>query len=505
MIHLTDIKNAIEKTNLYDVVKKTPVDILPILSEQLNNTIYLKREDLQPVRSFKIRGAYNKIKSLPKKSLSKGIIASSAGNHAQGVALSAQILHIPATIIMPKTTPEIKINSVKKYGATVILEGNNYNEANDYAHTLVRETGKTFIPPYDDIEVIIGQGTVAKEIVEQVQKSDFLFVAVGGGGLLAGILAYVKTVKPSLKVIGVEPEDAACLKAAWEAKTPVTLDSVGIFADGVAVKRIGDIPFSIIQNAPVDDIITVSTDEICSAIKDMYDNCRSMAEPAGAVSLAGLKKYVCQNKVKDSHLVAINCGANMNFDRLRHIAERAQVGEGSEALFSVRIPEITGSFKTFCTLLGNKSITEFNYRYSTPKEAFIFVGIGLKQGHKEKKELLNMFEINGYQAADISNDDVAVIHIRHMVGGKSKDIKNERIIRFQFPELPGALINFLNHLGCNWNISLFHYRNHGSDFGRVLAGIQVPENEKTDFDNFLETLGYSYIDETKNPIIRQFL
>lgn len=505
MIHLTDIKNAIEKTNLYDVVKKTPVDILPILSEQLNNTIHLKREDLQTVRSFKIRGAYNKIKSLSKNSLSQGIIASSAGNHAQGVALSAQIMDIPATIIMPKTTPEIKINSVKKYGATVILEGNNYNEANDYAHTLVRETGKTFIPPYDDIEVIIGQGTLAKEIVEQVQKSDILFVAVGGGGLLAGILAYVKTVKPSLKVIGVEPEDAACLKAAWEAQTPVTLDSVGIFADGVAVKRIGDIPFSIIQNAPVDDIITVSTDEICSAIKDMYDNCRSMAEPAGAVSLAGLKKYVCQNKVKDSHLIAINCGANMNFDRLRHIAERAQVGEGSEALFSVKIPEIPGSFKTFCTLLGNKSITEFNYRYSNPKEAFIFVGIGLKQGHQEKTELLRMFENNGYQATDISNDDVAVIHIRHMVGGKSKDTKNERIIRFQFPELPGALINFLNQLGSNWNISLFHYRNHGSDFGRVLAGIQVPKNEKTDFVNFLETLGYSYIDETKNPLIRQFL
>lgn len=504
-MNLNELKNAIDSSPVYDVAITSPVETLDALSERLGNTVYLKREDLQPVRSFKIRGAYHKIAQLPDDVVKKGIIAASAGNHAQGVALSAQKRGVKATIVMPKITPEIKVNSVKRFGANVVLSGDNYDEAFHHAQELVQDTGATFIPPFNDVDVIAGQGTIAKELLEQLDHIDVVFVAVGGGGLLAGILGYIKTVKPSIKVIGVEPEDAGCLHAAWKAGHPVELKEVGIFADGVAVKQIGDVSFEMIQKAQVDDVILVSTDEICAALKDMYDDVRAIAEPSGAVSLAGLKKYVAQHAVKNQSLVAINCGANMNFDRLRHIAERAQVGENAEGLFSVRIPEKPGSFKQFCTLLGDKSITEFNYRYSDDSDAYIFVGIGLKEGQQEKETLLDLFHQHGYDALDVSHDDVAVLHIRHMVGGKSHSVSNERIYRFQFPEKPGALMNFLNHMGDSWNISLFHYRNHGSDYGRVLAGIQVPDENEAAFNAFLDQLGYSYFNETDNPVIKQFL
>jgi threonine dehydratase len=504
-MNLNELKNAIDSSPVYDVAIKSPVETLSLMSERLGNTVYLKREDLQPVRSFKIRGAYHKIAQLDADTLSKGIIAASAGNHAQGVALSAQKRGLQATIVMPKITPDIKVNSVKRFGGNVVLAGNNYDEAFEHAQHLVKETGATFIPPFNDVDVIAGQGTIAKELLEQLDTIDVIFVAVGGGGLLAGILGYIKQVKPSIKVIGVEPEDAGCLYAAWKAGHPVELKEVGIFADGVAVKQIGDVSFEMIQKAQVDDVMLVSTDEICAALKDMYDDVRAIAEPSGAVSLAGLKKYVSEHNIKNQHLVAINCGANMNFDRLRHIAERAQVGENAEALFSVKIPETPGSFKQFCTLIGDKSITEFNYRYSDDSDAFIFVGIGLKEGQKEKDALIKLFEKHNYDAIDVSHDDVAVLHIRHMVGGKSQAVSNERIYRFQFPERPGALMNFLNHLSDTWNISLFHYRNHGSDYGRVLVGIQVPDEDENAFLSFLDQLGYSYFNETNNPVIKQFL
>lgn len=504
-MNLNDLKNAIDTSPVYDVAIVSPVDRLDQMSDRTGNTVYLKREDLQPVRSFKIRGAYHKIAQLSDSQLHKGIIAASAGNHAQGVALSAQKRGVQATIVMPKITPDIKVNSVKRFGAHVVLAGNNYDEAFQEAQRRVKESGATFIPPFNDLDVIAGQGTIAKELLSQLDHIDIIFVAVGGGGLLAGILAYVKTVKPSIKVVGVEPEDAGCLYAAWKAGHPVELKEVGIFADGVAVKQIGDISFDVIQKTGVDDVILVSTDEICAALKDMYDDVRAIAEPSGAVSLAGLKKYVTEHKLANHHLVAINCGANMNFDRLRHIAERAQVGENAEALFSVKIPETPGSFKAFCSLLGDASVTEFNYRYSDSKDAYIFVGIGLKEGQKEKEALLTRFKEHHYDALDVSHDDVAVLHIRHMVGGKSQTVHNERVYRFQFPERPGALMNFLNHMSGSWNISLFHYRNHGSDYGRVLAGIQVPDEDDTAFKTFLTQLGYAYFDETQNPVIKQFL
>jgi len=504
-MNLNELKNAIDTSPVYDVAIVSPVEKLEQMSDRLRNTVFLKREDLQPVRSFKIRGAYHKIAQLPEEKLQKGIIAASAGNHAQGVAFSAQKRGTTATIVMPKITPDIKVNSVKRFGANVVLSGNNYDEAFQEAQRLVSETGTTFIPPFNDVDVIAGQGTIAKELLEQLDDIDVVFVAVGGGGLLAGVLSYIKAVKPSIKVIGVEPEDAGCLHAAWKAGHPVELKEVGIFADGVAVKEIGDISFKLIQHAGVDDVILVSTDEICAALKDMYDDVRAIAEPSGAVSLAGLKKYVAENNLSNKNLVAINCGANMNFDRLRHIAERAQVGKNAEALFSVKIPETPGSFKTFCTLIGDASVTEFNYRYSDSSDAFIFVGIGLKEGQKEKEALLERFEQHGYDVLDVSHDDVAVLHIRHMVGGKSQHVQNERIYRFQFPERPGALMNFLNHMSDSWNISMFHYRNHGSDYGRVLAGIQVPSEDDAKFNSFLEQLGYAYFNETDNPVIKQFL
>lgn len=498
--------DKILKSHVYDVAKCTPLTIAKGLSKRFGNVIYMKREDFQTVFSFKCRGAHNKISSLSVKDKKKGVIAASAGNHAQGVALSAQYLGIKAVIVMPNTTPEIKVDAVKQLGAKAILVGDSYDDAYEYAVRMGKEKGYSFIHPYDDPDVIAGQGTIGMEILNQLQDPiHSIFVAVGGGGLLAGIVAYVKHVRPDIKVIGVEPDNSACLFEALKAGRRVTLSQVGIFADGVAVKQIGKEPFRVVKSL-VDDVVLVSTDEICAAIKDIYDESRSIVEPAGALSLAGLKKYCESKSIKNQNLVTINCGANMNFDRLRHIAERAEIGEHREALLCVTIPEKPGSFLKFCKLLGKrKSISEFNYRYSNQEEARIFVGIELKEGLKERDQLIKLLEKGGYSVVDLTENEMAKIHVRHMVGGRVPEIKDERLYRFQFPERPGALLEFLKSMESCWNISLFHYRNHGAAFGRVLVGIQVSKKEESAFRLFLDRLGYTFFNETDNLSYTLFL
>ena len=489
------------QSHVYDVAKETPLDTARQLSTKLGNTVYLKREDLQPIFSFKIRGAYNKMMNLTPAQLAAGVIAASAGNHAQGVALSAQRLGIHATIVMPKTTPAIKIKSVQNYGAKAVLHGNNYNEAYDFAVQLASEKGYTFVHPYDDPDVIAGQGTVGMELLRQTRHIDAIFVPVGGGGLIAGISAYVKYVNPKIKIIGVEPIDAACLYEALKANERIILPEVGIFVDGVAVKQVGEEPFRIAQTC-VDDVITVSTDEVCAAIQDIFEDTRAIAEPAGALALAGLKRYVQTHGNRDQHLVAIVSGANINFHRLQHISERAEIGEGREALLAVTIPEHPGSFKTFCKTLGTRGITEFNYRYNDPTQAVVFVGI---ETHKQERPAVIQTLIDqGFKVEDLSENEIAKLHIRHMVGGR-KPVTDERLFHFEFPERPGALMNFLNKIGNQRNISLFHYRNHGADFGRVLAGIQIQESDYAEFIARLETIGYPFRDETDNPVYRLFL
>ena len=498
-------KNAIDQLTFYDIVERTPIEKLTQISAQYENTIYIKRDDCQSVHSFKIRGAYNKLLQLTEDEKKRGVIAASAGNHAQGVAISAQKLGIEPTIVMPKTTPSIKVKSVESYGARTILHGDAYDDAYQHALTLSSNTNKVFIHPYDDQEVIVGQGTIAKEILDAIdQKIDYFFVPVGGGGLLAGILAYFKVASPSTKIIAVEPENSACLRHALDHGAPTPLDQVGIFADGVAVKQIGTLPFEIIKDH-IDDTILVSTDEICASIKDIYDERRCIAEPAGALSLAGAKKY-CQSKnIKNKTIMTILCGSNVNFDRLRYIAERAEIGEQKEAIFAVTIPEKKGSFLRFCNLLGHRSITEFNYRYSDTENATIFVGIELEDGEKDKLTIIDNLVTNGYSVTDLSDNEVAKLHIRYMVGGSSAKLSDEKLYRFQFPERPGALLQFLSTIGATWNISLFHYRNHGAAFGRVLAGIQVPDNDTAEFTDFLDQLGYTYFNESDNPAYRLFL
>jgi len=489
------------QSHVYDVARETPVDTARQLSKKLNNTVYLKREDLQPVFSFKIRGAYNKIMALTPAQLAQGVITASAGNHAQGVALSAQRLGIHATIVMPKTTPGIKVKSVQNYGAKAVLHGNTYNEAYDHATQLAGEKGYTFVHPYDDPDVIAGQGTVGMELLRQVRTIDAIFVPVGGGGLIAGIAAYVKYVNPKIKIIGVEPNDAACLAAAMKANDRVILPEVGIFVDGVAVKQIGEEPFRIAQSC-VDDVITVSTDEVCASIQDIFEDTRAIAEPAGALALAGLKRYAHLNNITQQHLVAIISGANINFHRLQHISERAEIGEGREALLAVTIPEQAGSFRTFCRTLGTRGITEFNYRYNDPSLAVVFVGIETHE--HERPAVIQALTEQGFEVEDLSDNEIAKVHIRHMVGGR-KPVDDERLFHFEFPERPGALMNFLNKIGNQRNISLFHYRNHGADFGRVLAGIQIPDADYADFVARLTTIGYPFRDETQNPVYRLFL
>ena len=490
---------------VYDVAVETPLHPAHSLSERLGNRILLKREDLQPVFSFKIRGAYNKVAQLTDEEKARGVIAASAGNHAQGLALAAQKLGIKAVIVMPKTTPEIKIKAVRARGAKAVLHGDAFPEALAHALKLVEEKGYTFIHPYDDPDTIAGQGTVAMEILrQQPGQLDAIFVPVGGGGLIAGIAAYVKYLRPDIKIIGVEPDDSNCLQAAMQAGDRVVLSQVGIFADGVAVGQIGHHTFEICRHY-VDDVITVSSDEICAAIKDIYDDTRSITEPAGALGVAGIKKYVATRGVKGETLVAIDSGANVNFDRLRHVAERAELGEQREAIIAVTIPERPGSFKAFCEALGKRQITEFNYRFHSGSEAHIFVGVQTHPENDPRSALIASLTRQGFPVLDLTENELAKLHIRHMVGGHAAHVSNEVVFRFEFPERPGALFNFLNKLGGRWNISMFHYRNHGAADGRVVAGLQVPADERHLVPAALEAIGYPYWDESDNPAYTLFL
>jgi threonine dehydratase len=493
------------RARVYDVAQETPLDYAPMLSQRFGNRVLLKREDLQPVFSFKLRGAYNKMVQLPAEVRRRGVIAASAGNHAQGVALSAQKLGIHATIVMPETTPPIKINSVRSLGADAILFGDAYDEAYEHAMQLSVEKGWTFIHPYDDPDVIAGQGTIAMEILRyHPDDIEAIFVPVGGGGLIAGIAAYVKYLQPDIKIIGVEPDDAPCMHDALLAGERVKLDAVGIFADGVAVRQVGQEPFRIAREC-VDEVVLVNTDEICAAIKDIFDDTRSIVEPAGALGVAGLKKYVERNNTEGTTLIAINSGANINFDRLRYVAELAELGEHREALLAVTIPERPGSFRQFCELIGHRSITEFNYRYADPEKAHVFAGVQLTHGIAEKNELIKQLQSRSYPVTDMSGNEMAKSHIRYMVGGHAPGIADEIVYRFQFPERRGALLKFLSRMGERWNISLFHYRNSGSAYGHVLVGMQVGESERQKFQDFLNELGYTYWEEVKNPAYDLFL
>ncbi len=490
---------------VYDVAVESPLDPMPRLSQRLGAQVLLKREDLQPVFSFKIRGAYNKMASLGADALARGVICASAGNHAQGVALAAKRLGVNAVIVMPRTTPAIKVEGVKSRGGQVVLHGDAFDEAYAHAKTLEAEQGLTFIHPYDDPDVIAGQGTIGLEILRQHGAPiEAVFVPIGGGGLAAGVATFVKFMRPETKVIGVEPADAASMKAAIEADERVILDSVGLFADGVAVRQAGEETFRLCRQY-LDEVITVDTDAICAAVKDVFDDTRAMSEPSGALALAGLKEYAARGGLGAGSLVAINSGANLNFDRLRHIAERAEIGERREALLAVTIPERAGSYRAFIRALGRRAITEFNYRYAPGAEAQIFVGVQLSGGRPEKEALVEELRRLGYAVTDLTDNEVAKLHVRYMVGGRVPGLSDERLLRFEFPERPGALLKFLDSLGVTWNISLFHYRNHGADYGRVLAGIQVPEAERGRFAAALAELGYEHVDETDNAAYRLFL
>lgn len=491
-------------SRVYDVARETPLDRGERLSRRLQNTVLLKREDLQPVFSFKLRGAHNKIAHLGEKERARGVITASAGNHAQGVAMSARKLGLRAVIVMPQTTPEIKTEAVKALGAEVVLIGDTYSEAQAHCHELVDQTGMTFVHPFDDPLVIAGQGTIADEILRQRPAELFaVFVPVGGGGLIAGIASYIKALVPHIRVIGVEPFESDAMYRSIQAGRRVRLDDVGIFADGVAVREVGERTFPIVRET-VDEIVRVSNDEICAAIKDIFDDTRSIMEPAGALAVAGMKTYVERESLRDRHLVAVLSGANMNFDRLRFVAERAELGEAREALFGVTIPERAGAFREFCAALGRAVITEFNYRLSERHEAHIFVGLATRS-RRDATDIARRLTDLGYETADLTDNEMAKLHVRYMVGGRSPDVRHERICRFEFPERPGALMAFLDKLGGRWNISLFHYRNHGADFGRVLAGFEVPDEERADFEAFLETLGYRYRFEVGNLAYERFL
>lgn len=493
------------QARVYDVAVETPLDFAPSISRRTGSEIWLKREDLQPVFSYKIRGAYNLIRSLSAEQASRGVIAASAGNHAQGVALSGRKLGIQAVIVMPKTTPEIKVNAVRNLGGEAILHGNTYDEASEHAHTLATERGMTFIPPYDHPLVIAGQGTVAMELLRQHEgRLDAVFIPVGGGGLIAGMGAYIKQLYPEVRIIGVEPDEAPSMTQALAAGERVRLDHVGIFADGAAVRQAGEECFRVAREC-VDEMLVVSTDEICAAVKDIFEDTRSIAEPAGALALAGLKQWLASNGRRDTRLAAVVSGANVNFDRLRHIAELAELGERREALIAATIPERPGAFRRFCHVLGPRLITEFNYRYADAHKARVFAGVQLRHGDEERRTLLANLDAEGYQVVDLSNDEMAKMHVRYMVGGHAGGITDERIFRFEFPERPGALLRFLNAVGERWNISLFHYRNHGAAYGRVLMGIQVPEAGLPGLRAALEELGMNYWEETGNAAYELFL
>jgi threonine dehydratase len=498
--------DRILKAKVYDVAVETTLDDAPRLSRRLDNCILFKREDLQPVFSFKIRGAYNKIAQLSPISAQRGVICASAGNHAQGVALGARTRGIPAVIVMPLTSPEIKVQAVADLGGEIVLHGDDYDQAYDHAIDLGRERGLVFVHPFDDPDVIAGQGTIAMEILRQRHgdEIDAIFVPVGGGGLIAGIAAYAKALYPRIKIIGVEPEDSAGMYESLRAGKRVTLERVGMFADGVAVRRVGEETLRLARQY-VDEIVLVTTDQICAAIQDIFQDTRSIAEPAGALAVAGIKKYVARENCKGRTLIAINGGANMNFDRLRYVAERADLGAQREALFAVQMPEAAGSFLRFCELLGRHNVTEFSYRYGDLQAAQVFVSLALTQGRTERDGLLRTIAAAGFGARDMTDNEMAKLHVRYMVGGRARDLTDERLYRFEFPERPGALLKFLQAIGSTWNISLFHYRNHGSDYGRVLAGIQVPGETRTDFLLHLNELHYAYTEETDNPAYKIFL
>ena len=490
--------------SVYDVAVETPLEQARSLSGRLKNNILLKREDLQPVFSFKIRGAYNKMAKLPKESLARGVIAASAGNHAQGVALSAQRLGCRAVIVMPETSPQIKIDAVKNRGAEVVLKGVSYNDAYDHAMELAAKDNLTYIAPFDDPDVIAGQGTVGMEIVRQrADKINAVFVPIGGGGLAAGVAAFIKQVRPDIKVIGVQTNDSCGMKQSVEHGSVVHLKDVGLFSDGTAVKVVGDETFRLCRDL-LDEIITVDTDAICGAIKDIFDDTRSIMEPAGALALAGLKAYIQRNGVEGQTLIAVTSGANINFHRLRHVSERSELAEGNEGIFAVSIPEQPGSFLKFINILGSRNITEFNYRYGDDTTAHIFVGIQSK-GAADLAAISAELTAAGLPNTDLSEDETAKIHIRYMVGGRTGKVAHERLFSFEFPERPGALAYFLNRMQIGWNITLFHYRNHGSDYGRILVGIDVPPADNQAFATFLQELGYVHTEQTGNAAYRLFL
>jgi threonine dehydratase len=498
--YLKRILNA----RVYEVARETPLDLAPILSRRCHNQVWLKREDLQPVFSFKCRGAYNKMAHLDAATLKKGVVASSAGNHAQGVALAARRLGTQAMIVMPRTTAQIKIDAVRALGGRVVLHGDNYDAAHDRALSIAAERRLAFVHPYDDPDVIAGQGTIGLEILKQHTGGlDAIFVPVGGGGLISGIAAYVKEIRPGVKIIGVEPEDSDAMARSLRSGRQVVLEHVGIFADGVAVKRVGRETLRLCRQW-VDEIVLVSNDEICAAMKDVFEDCRSVLEPAGALSIAGLKRYVEARRWRNRRLIAVASGANVNFDRLRHVAERAEIGERHEAVFAVTIPERPGALKRFCAAVGNHNITEFNYRYADPGGAHIFVGVQVR-GSSEIQRFASTLRRHGYATLDMTDNEMAKLHVRHLVGGRAPNAAHEILYRFEFPERPRALMNFLEKMGGRWNISLFHYRSHGTDFGRVLIGMQVPPRDRKAFQRFLDTLGYESAEETGNPAYRLFL
>jgi threonine dehydratase len=500
-----DYVRKILDARVYDVAVQTPLDGMARLGQRLGCRVWLKREDLQPVFSFKIRGAYNRIARLTPAERAAGVICASAGNHAQGVALSAQRLGIRATIVMPVTTPSIKIDAVRYFGGEVVLHGDTFEEAHERARSLEAAEGLTFVHPYDDPEVIAGQGTIGMEILHQhPEPIEAIFVPIGGGGLAAGVASYVKFLRPETKVIGVEPADAASMKAALAAGTRVVLERVGLFADGTAVRQVGVETFRVCREL-LDDVLVADTDELCAAIKDIFEDARVIAEPSGALALAGLKAYVAQNPTRTGALVAINSGANMNFDRLRHVAERAEIGEAREILLGVTIPETPGSYRAFVDVLGARTITEFNYRYADDASAHVFVGLKLADAARDKVAVISELTTRGYEVIDISADETAKLHVRYMVGGRAPALRDEVLFRCEFPERPGGLAKFLDAMGDDWNITLFHYRNHGADYGRVLAGMRVPPADRARFTDRLRALGYPFEDETSNPAYRMFL